>query len=33
VFLVYSYDWLEEDGRLDPLAYDGAMKVQYTWRF
>jgi hypothetical protein len=33
VFLVYSYDWLEDAGRLDPLAYDAAMKVQYTWRF
>ncbi|MGH9391664.1 MAG: hypothetical protein ACRD1Z_18850, partial [Vicinamibacteria bacterium] len=33
LFAVYTYNWLEADGHLDPQAYEGTLKVQYTLRF
>jgi hypothetical protein len=32
-FAVYTYDWIESGGDLDPQAYEGTIKVQYTLRF
>ncbi len=33
LFAVYTYNWLESGGDLDPQAYEGTIKVQYTVRF
>ncbi len=33
LFAVYTYNWLQDDGRLDPQAYEGTFKVQYAFRF
>ena len=33
VFVVYTYNWQERGGHLDPQTYEGSFKVQYTLRF
>ena len=33
LFVVYTYNWLERGGHLDPQTYEGSFKVQYTLRF
>jgi hypothetical protein len=33
VFLVYSYNWLEDGGDLAPQSFESALKIQYTFRF
>jgi hypothetical protein len=33
LYLVYSYNWLNEDDRLRPMETSGSVKVSYTYRF
>ncbi|MCH8523978.1 MAG: carbohydrate binding family 9 domain-containing protein [Balneolales bacterium] len=33
VYLVYIYNWINEDDRLRPLETSGSVKVSYTYRF
>ncbi len=33
VFLVYTYNWLQDGGTLSPQSFESALKIQYTFRF
>jgi hypothetical protein len=33
LFLVYSYNWLEDGGDLAPQSWESVLKVQYSFRF